>query len=183
MPSHHTIMPLSALPHVFAIQRIGAHITIIFLLTTFVYVHFHILLFFCIIGLIVYRLMYERRPGNIDLSHQNHTALNLSQTQNDVPLVQMVWVRSILKQSKAAGRQAQRQRALEMLLPPKSYESSHKAATSSSSDCVICLNDFVDGDSCRVFPMCKHIFHVICIDNWLEKHLTCPICRHSLTDV
>lgn len=44
-------------------------------------------------------------------------------------------------------------------------------------DCAICLEDYVEGDCCRIFPKCKHMFHSDCIDDWLEKNLTCPICR------
>ncbi|KAK8671613.1 hypothetical protein V6N13_038203 [Hibiscus sabdariffa] len=33
-------------------------------------------------------------------------------------------------------------------------------------DCVICLEVFKDGDSCRVLPICKHLYHRFCIDQW-----------------
>ena len=29
-------------------------------------------------------------------------------------------------------------------------------------------------------PTCGHSFHVECIDEWLSKNVTCPICRTSL---
>ncbi|KAJ0232526.1 hypothetical protein HA466_0290210 [Hirschfeldia incana] len=49
-------------------------------------------------------------------------------------------------------------------------------------DCVICLSDFVSGEKLRLLPKCNHGFHVRCIDMWLQQHLTCPKCRHSLVD-
>ncbi|KAI3519085.1 hypothetical protein L1887_08096 [Cichorium endivia] len=50
----------------------------------------------------------------------------------------------------------------------------------SSSDCVICLAEYVDGDEIRVLPQCGHGFHVGCIDTWLSSHSSCPSCRQNL---
>ncbi|KAJ0808144.1 putative transcription factor C2H2 family [Helianthus annuus] len=52
--------------------------------------------------------------------------------------------------------------------------------TSGSSECSICLGDFVDGERVRVLPECKHEFHVKCVDKWLKEHASCPNCRRSL---
>ncbi|ERN17116.1 hypothetical protein AMTRI_Chr09g13880 [Amborella trichopoda] len=46
-----------------------------------------------------------------------------------------------------------------------------------SSDCAICLTEFVDGDDLRVLPGCGHGFHVKCIDTWLSSRSSCPSCR------
>ncbi|KAL0920245.1 hypothetical protein M5K25_009366 [Dendrobium thyrsiflorum] len=46
-----------------------------------------------------------------------------------------------------------------------------------SDDCVVCLEGFREGDWCRVLPGCKHLFHRICVDRWLERSKVCPICR------
>ncbi|EOY04466.1 RING/U-box superfamily protein isoform 2 [Theobroma cacao] len=51
-----------------------------------------------------------------------------------------------------------------------------------STECPICLGDFVDGEKVRVLPKCNHGFHVRCIDTWLVSHSSCPNCRHSLLD-
>ncbi|XP_050217393.1 putative RING-H2 finger protein ATL19 [Mercurialis annua] len=50
-------------------------------------------------------------------------------------------------------------------------------------DCSICLEDYKNGEACRIFPLCNHIFHLKCIDIWLENNLTCPICRKTILDV
>ncbi|KAF3341454.1 RING-H2 finger protein ATL39-like protein [Carex littledalei] len=44
-------------------------------------------------------------------------------------------------------------------------------------DCTICLNDLDEGDAVRLLPVCMHLFHRDCIDLWLEKNNTCPVCR------
>uniref|UniRef100_A0A7C8ZYT8 RING-type E3 ubiquitin transferase n=1 Tax=Opuntia streptacantha TaxID=393608 RepID=A0A7C8ZYT8_OPUST len=51
-----------------------------------------------------------------------------------------------------------------------------------STDCIICLGEFMDGDKIRVLPKCKHGFHVRCIDVWLLSHSSCPTCRQSVSD-
>ena len=44
------------------------------------------------------------------------------------------------------------------------------------SDCVICLSPIKNDDQCRMLS-CFHIFHHECIDNWLYKIASCPMCN------
>ncbi|RZC90694.1 hypothetical protein C5167_028526 [Papaver somniferum] len=44
-------------------------------------------------------------------------------------------------------------------------------------DCVICLSCFEEDEMGRNLPKCSHVFHVECIDMWLQSHSCCPICR------
>lgn len=50
------------------------------------------------------------------------------------------------------------------------------------SECAICLEGFAPEDMiCRT--RCAggcHVFHRTCIQQWLESHETCPLCRHVL---
>lgn len=45
------------------------------------------------------------------------------------------------------------------------------------SDCVVCIDGFRQGQWCRKLPRCGHVFHRKCVDLWLIKVGTCPICR------
>lgn len=45
------------------------------------------------------------------------------------------------------------------------------------SCCSICLSDYRESEVVRVMPDCGHMFHAVCIDQWLRRHATCPVCR------
>lgn len=42
--------------------------------------------------------------------------------------------------------------------------------------CTICLSEFEDGEDVRRLP-CMHLFHIVCVDQWLGMNKKCPICR------
>ncbi|KAH0463662.1 hypothetical protein IEQ34_008244 [Dendrobium chrysotoxum] len=44
-------------------------------------------------------------------------------------------------------------------------------------ECVICLSPFDEGEEIMQLPLCRHLFHIACIDLWLNTHNNCPICR------
>ncbi|KAJ8527958.1 hypothetical protein K7X08_015409 [Anisodus acutangulus] len=48
-------------------------------------------------------------------------------------------------------------------------------------ECAVCLSRFEDVEILRLLPKCKHTFHINCIDQWLEKHSSCPLCRHKVS--
>ncbi|KAK2984080.1 hypothetical protein RJ640_028544 [Escallonia rubra] len=47
-------------------------------------------------------------------------------------------------------------------------------------ECAVCLNEFEDDEKLRLIPKCDHVFHPECIDQWLDSHVTCPVCRANL---
>ncbi|KAL6851622.1 hypothetical protein ACP4OV_020186 [Aristida adscensionis] len=45
--------------------------------------------------------------------------------------------------------------------------------------CSICLSEYRDGEMLRVMPECRHRFHLTCLDAWLRRSASCPVCRSS----
>ena len=48
------------------------------------------------------------------------------------------------------------------------------------SKCAICLEDCPAGSTVRVLLRCRHSFHSECVETWLRKSETCPLCRQSV---
>ncbi|CAL9080663.1 unnamed protein product [Musa acuminata var. zebrina] len=81
-------------------------------------------------------------------------------------------------------------------IPRSLYVVSSSSSSSSSSttsvsvivpepdvqSCVICLEEFVNGEELWMLPRCKHLFHGVCIKPWLlVPSATCPVCRKLVT--
>jgi hypothetical protein len=61
--------------------------------------------------------------------------------------------------------------------PSPQGTSNGRAAAPTTVECVVCLEELEEGDVVRVLPACRHFFHASCIDAWLRKRSTCPVCR------
>ena len=51
--------------------------------------------------------------------------------------------------------------------------------TSNEEECCICNENNVEKEKINT-PCCKKIFCKICIEKWLSKNTTCPLCRESI---
>ncbi|KAF9605621.1 hypothetical protein IFM89_017964 [Coptis chinensis] len=48
-------------------------------------------------------------------------------------------------------------------------------------ECAVCLNEFQEEEKLRILPKCTHVFHIDCIDIWLQNNANCPLCRSSIS--
>ncbi|KAJ4880491.1 E3 ubiquitin-protein ligase ATL42 [Raphanus sativus] len=48
-------------------------------------------------------------------------------------------------------------------------------------ECSVCLSKFESVEILRLLPKCRHAFHIGCINQWLEQHATCPLCRDRVS--
>ncbi|KAH6770051.1 RING/U-box superfamily protein [Perilla frutescens var. hirtella] len=55
------------------------------------------------------------------------------------------------------------------------------AAAAKSCECAVCLNEFQEEEKLRAIPNCGHVFHIDCIDIWLQNNANCPLCRTSIS--
>ncbi|KAL4605114.1 RING-H2 finger protein ATL33-like [Castanea sativa] len=60
-------------------------------------------------------------------------------------------------------------------------EGSHASKDVVGSECPVCLMVFAEGEEVKQLSVCKHSFHVPCIDLWLNSHSNCPVCRASVS--
>ena len=47
----------------------------------------------------------------------------------------------------------------------------------SDATCSICLDGYKKGEKATTLPDCNHQFHSECVQIWLERNATCPVCR------
>ncbi|KAI9569816.1 hypothetical protein HD554DRAFT_2019592 [Boletus coccyginus] len=46
--------------------------------------------------------------------------------------------------------------------------------------CAICMTQFKAGDGGILGATCHHAFHETCLETWLDRSQTCPLCRERL---
>ncbi|KAJ6892690.1 hypothetical protein NC651_025789 [Populus alba x Populus x berolinensis] len=59
----------------------------------------------------------------------------------------------------------------------RSPHDDERIVTSRNNGCVICLENFQEGEDCQAISLCKHVFHSGCLKEWLVQNQTCPLCR------
>ncbi|KAK3130576.1 hypothetical protein QOZ80_6BG0495300 [Eleusine coracana subsp. coracana] len=64
--------------------------------------------------------------------------------------------------------------------PSSSVTTKHNVTGGGEETCSVCLGAFEAGETVRLLPLCLHLYHVNCIDPWLDVHSTCPICRSGI---
>jgi hypothetical protein len=56
------------------------------------------------------------------------------------------------------------------------------AVGDSNPPCAVCQDTITEGDAIRRINVCSHVFHVQCIDTWLQRNVRCPVCRHDVRE-
>ncbi|KAJ3681469.1 hypothetical protein LUZ60_015958 [Juncus effusus] len=62
-------------------------------------------------------------------------------------------------------------------IPQFAYERNGESNGVGWMQCAVCIATVKEGEMVRELPICKHTFHVKCIDEWLSSNSTCPMCR------
>ena len=63
------------------------------------------------------------------------------------------------------------------LFPTTKYTEIKPEIKVKNERCIVCQEHFNDSDECRQLN-CEHVYHLACIDEWLENHsYKCPCCR------
>ncbi|CAN8244227.1 unnamed protein product [Cochlearia groenlandica] len=103
------------------------------------------------------------------------------------------WILSWILQYRSRSRSASSSpHAIKQSLSVTTYRdaAAERYSPCVSDTCAVCLGDLEDGDDIRELVNCRHVFHVECIDRWLDyeccdgeeddNHRTCPLCRAPL---
>ena len=72
---------------------------------------------------------------------------------------------------------------LKQLSEQKYYKGMIQSDDDEDPICVVCQLEFEEGEDVRQLP-CegKHVFHKECVDVWLRKNDTCPLCKTHFSD-
>ncbi|KAE8733562.1 Endoribonuclease L-PSP family protein [Hibiscus syriacus] len=68
-------------------------------------------------------------------------------------------------------------------LPMHEFRSTEMIKSREESSCSICIQGLKEGQMTRNLPRCGHKFHMKCIDEWLSRQGTCPMCREHVLRV
>ena len=67
----------------------------------------------------------------------------------------------------------------EYILNRQEYETLSREDKNDNKSCVICFEEYKD-ESIISKLECKHIFHENCLNTWIDKNQTCPLCRFKI---
>lgn len=55
-----------------------------------------------------------------------------------------------------------------------------EVTSEAGEECSICMEGLKVGCEAKKMPNCKHRFHSACIETWLLRHASCPLCRSAM---
>jgi len=68
-------------------------------------------------------------------------------------------------------------------LPSTIMAECSECSENTEEECSICLHAIRTGDSMRQLAGCRHCFHKSCIDLWLLRSTSCPLCKRNVGTV
>ncbi|XP_034722376.1 E3 ubiquitin-protein ligase RNF130 [Etheostoma cragini] len=106
---------------------------------------------------LIYRLLTSPRPGSSSTSSRSYSsARDRSQRRlGDAA-------------KKAIGK-----------LTTRTVKKGDKETDPDFNHCAVCIEAYQLNDVVRILP-CKHVFHKVCVDPWLNEHCTCPMCKLNI---
>ncbi|KAL5119240.1 hypothetical protein ACEQ8H_002951 [Pleosporales sp. CAS-2024a] len=124
---------------------------------------------------------------------ENHPILTTPSLFTDSPTYEdMMLLSSILGPAKppvaseddvAAARGLFRIRNVAGMLVAEAVDGEESISLASDARCLVCLCDFEADEEARRLVKCEHVFHKICIDQWLTTgRNSCPLCRGQGVD-
>lgn len=99
-------------------------------------------------------------------------------TVSDEELARMLQAEFDREQSNSPERIAET-RITEQSLNEFDLKTQKIKITNVNTNCSICQDSFSHGQEARMLPCC-HIFHLECIDPWLARSSSCPMCREEI---
>ena len=51
-----------------------------------------------------------------------------------------------------------------------------------AAECGICQDSITTTETARRLRSCQHVYHRTCIDQWFQRSVTCPTCRHDIRE-
>lgn len=66
-----------------------------------------------------------------------------------------------------------------ILLPSILFQDSTAASSNRDVTCSICLCEIFADDICKELPLCQHVFHSSCIEEWFSSSTVCPLCKQD----
>ncbi|XP_076366065.1 uncharacterized protein LOC143254993 [Tachypleus tridentatus] len=88
----------------------------------------------------------------------------------------------IVDQRRMAVNRGASQATIEQNTFPHKYKKIQRSEGEDNIEkCTICLSEFEDNEDVRRLP-CMHLFHIVCVDQWLTTNKRCPICRVDIEE-
>ncbi|XP_050217392.1 putative RING-H2 finger protein ATL19 [Mercurialis annua] len=103
----------------------------------------------------------DLEQGYLRTSNQQRWQLNLWSDENENFDSLHHWT---VEESRRKANWRRQRHSIEDLMPKVRYDDDEMEIYKSNG-CVVCLNDYMENESCRILPFCKHMFHSHCIDH------------------